>query len=353
MSEREQPLLQVEDLRTYFFTSLGTVRAVDGLSFSVPRQRILGIVGESGCGKSVAARSILGIVPPPGKIVSGSMRFQSNQGELDLATLDPHDDAFRQVRGREIAMIFQEPMSALSPVHTVGNQLIEALTIYDPELTKEDAREQCIDLLRIVGIPSPDTLIDAYIFELSGGMRQRVLVAMAISGSPKLLMADEPTTAIDVTIQAKVLDLLRELHTANRMSMLFITHNMGIIAELADEVIVMYLGSVAERGSVTDIFDRPKHPYTQALLESIPGIGVTPKTELRAIEGSVPDPYRRPAGCPFSNRCPSFMPGTCDAALPPLYRTEAGHDARCFLYEGSEVVEAVTEPNEVTGVTSG
>ena len=239
-------------------------------------------------------------------------------------------------------MIFQEPMSALSPVHTVGNQLIEALKIYDPALTNDDARDKCVDLLRLVGIPSPETLIDAYIFELSGGMRQRVLVAMAISGNPKLLMADEPTTAIDVTIQAKVLDLLRELHSENRMSMLFITHNMGVIAELADEVIVMYLGSVAERGSVMDIFDRPKHPYTQALLESIPGVGVTPKTELRAIEGSVPDPYHRPAGCPFCNRCPSFMPDTCDAALPPLYRTEAGHDARCFLYEGSEVVEAAS-----------
>jgi peptide/nickel transport system ATP-binding protein len=346
MGQSERPLLQVDDLRTYFFTTLGTVRAVDGLSFSVPPQRILGIVGESGCGKSVAARSILGIVPPPGRIVSGSMRFRSDGGELDLATLDPHDEAFRHIRGREIAMIFQEPMSALSPVHTVGNQLIEALIIYDPKLTKDDAGGKCVDLLRMVGIPSPETLIDVYIFELSGGMRQRVLVAMAISGNPKLLMADEPTTAIDVTTQAKVLDLLRELHGENRMSMLFITHNMGVIAELADEVIVMYLGSVAERGPVVEIFDRPKHPYTQALLESIPGIGVTPKTELRAIEGSVPDPYRRPPGCPFSNRCPSFMPDTCDTALPPLYRTEAGHDARCFLYEGSEVVEATpaTQP---------
>ena len=344
----ERPLLEVNDLRTYFFTSLGTVRAVDGLSFSVPRQRIVGIVGESGCGKSVAARSILGIIPPPGRVVSGSMHFDGDQGLLDLAALDPHDEVYRKTRGKEISMIFQEPMSALSPVHTVGDQLVEALMLYDEQLTKEDARDRCIGLLRQVGIPSPETLIDAYIFELSGGMRQRVLVAMAISGEPKLLMADEPTTAIDVTIQAKVLDLLRHLHEEKRMSMLFITHNMGVIAELAHEVIVMYLGTVAEQGSVNDIFDNPQHPYTQALLESIPGIGVEPKTTLQAIEGSVPDPYRRPPGCPFSNRCPSFKAGTCDAALPPLYRVSESQTARCFLLEGNEVVAETAPPPEVS-----
>jgi len=351
-----KPLLDVSGLRTWFFTNLGVVRAVDGLSFRVPEQRIVGIVGESGCGKSVAARSILGIIPPPGRIVAGSIRFHGTtittgteaadaSGVMDLARLDPKSEEFRSIRGREIAMIFQEPMSALSPVHTVGSQIVEALRLYDPDLTREAGRDRCADLLAEVGIPSPRTLIDSYIFELSGGMRQRVLVAMALAGSPRLLMADEPTTAIDVTIQAKVLDLLRRLHDANRMSMIFITHNMGVIAELAHEVVVMYLGAVVEQGEVAAIFDEPKHPYTRALLNSIPGIGVEPKSRLLAIEGTVPDPYSRPRGCPFSNRCREFIAGTCDANLPPLYRTAGGHTVRCFLYEGSEVVEpAVPEP---------
>ena len=349
----DDALFDVRDLRTHFFTSLGTVRAVDGLSFSIPRQRIVGIVGESGCGKSVAARSILGIIPPPGRVVSGSMTFAADRGRVDLASLDAHDEAYRLLRGREIAMIFQEPMSALSPVHTVGNQLAEAFMLYDESLTKQDAREKCIDLLRKVGIPSPETLIDAYIFELSGGMRQRVLVAMAICGEPKLLMADEPTTAIDVTIQAKVLDLLRQLHEQNQMSMLFITHNMGIVAELAHEVIVMYLGTVAERGPVVEIFDNPKHPYTQALLESIPGLAVEPKSTLHAISGSVPDPYQRPPGCPFSNRCPAFMPGICDAALPPLYDLGNQQAARCFLHEGRPVIQEASIPLADAGPRDG
>ena len=295
-----KPLLEVSGLRTYFFTNLGVVRAVDGLSFRVPEQRIVGIVGESGCGKSVAARSILGIIPPPGRIVSGSIRFHGAAttaasdaaGVMDLAQLDPQSEEFRSIRGREIAMIFQEPMSALSPVHTVGSQIVEALCLYDEDLTKETGRDRCVDLLAEVGIPSPRTLIDSYIFELSGGMRQRVLVAMALAGNPRLLMADEPTTAIDVTIQAKVLDLLRTLHDANRMSMIFITHNMGVIAELAHEVVVMYLGTVVEQGQVVAIFDEPKHPYTRALLASIPGIGVEPKSRLEAIEGTVPGPLQ-------------------------------------------------------------
>lgn len=342
-----RPLLEVSGLRTWFFTNLGVVRAVDGLSFQVPEHRIVGIVGESGCGKSVAARSILGIIPPPGRIVAGSIRFHGAaataaadpSGVTDLAQLDPTGEEFRALRGREIAMIFQEPMSALSPVHTVGSQIVEALRLYDAGLTKDAGRDRCVDLLAEVGIPSPRTLIDSYIFELSGGMRQRALVAMALAGSPRLLMADEPTTAIDVTIQAKVLDLLRRLHDANRMSMIFITHNMGIVAELAHEVVVMYLGTVVEQGRVAAIFDEPRHPYTRALLGSIPGIGVEPKSRLAAIEGTVPDPYSRPRGCPFGNRCGEFMAGTCDAGLPPLYRTGGGHTVRCFLYEGSEVAE--------------
>ena len=328
-------LLRVKNLKTYFFTTFGVVRAVDGVSFDVPQQSIVGIVGESGCGKSVAARSILGIVPPPGKVVEGSILYygQDDGSPLDLARLNPKSEQFRALRGKEIAMIFQEPMSALSPVHTVGNQIIEAIRLYEPGISREAARARCLELLGEVGIPSADKLIDAYIFELSGGMRQRVLVAMALSGQPKLLMADEPTTAIDVTIQAKVLDLLRDLHTRNRMSIIFITHNMGVIAELAQEVIVMYLGSVAEKGRVLDIFDNPRHPYTQALLRSIPSIDVEPKTLLAAIQGSVPEPHARPSGCPFSNRCPRFMKDKCDASMPPLYEVAPGHAVSCFLYE--------------------
>ena len=351
-----KPLLEVSELRTHFFTNLGVVRAVDGLSFRVPEQRIVGIVGESGCGKSVAARSILGIIPPPGRIVSGSIRFHSTQATdrtrsnkiMNLAEIDPKSEEFRAIRGKEIAMVFQEPMSALSPVHTVGSQIIEALRLYDPEMTSVQGREGCVELLELVGIPSPRTLIDSYIFELSGGMRQRVLVAMALAGKPRLLMADEPTTAIDVTIQAKVLDLLRNLHEANQMSMIFITHNMGVIAELAHEVVVMYLGTVVEQGPVVAIFDDPKHPYTQGLLNSIPGIGVEPKSQLSAIEGLVPDPYSRPRGCPFSNRCSEFIAGTCDSQLPPLYRTKNDHLVRCFLYEGNEVLEPAVPEIELS-----
>ena len=336
--ERE-PLVEVEDLRTYFYTKMGVVRAVDGVSFDVPKERIVGIVGESGCGKSVAARSLLGIIPPPGKIAHGSIRFHGEGGPTDIAELKPNDERIRRIRGKEIAMIFQEPMSCLSPVHTVGNQIIEALQLYYPGMDKKEARERAIDLLGLVGIPSPDKLIDSYIFELSGGMRQRVLIAMSLAGEPKLLMADEPTTAIDVTIQAKVLELLLDLHKKNKMSIMFITHNMGVIAEIAQDVIVMYLGRVAEKGNVTDIFDEPKHPYTQALLKSIPGIEVEPRTRLETIKGSVPDPYSRPAGCPFVNRCMYVVEGLCDRKEPPLYRISSGHSVSCFLYRTEEEEE--------------
>ena len=325
-------LLRVKNLKTYFFTTFGVVRAVDGVSFDVPQQSIVGIVGESGCGKSVAARSILGIVPPPGKVVEGSILYygQDDGSPLDLARLNPKSEQFRALRGKEIAMIFQEPMSALSPVHTVGNQIIEAIRLYEPGISREAARARCLELLGEVGIPSADKLIDAYIFELSGGMRQRVLVAMALSGQPKLLMADEPTTAIDVTIQAKVLDLLRDLHTRNRMSIIFITHNMGVIAELAQEVIVMYLGSVAEKGRVLDIFDNPRHPYTLGLLASIPRLDLGRKKQLTPIEGLPPDLIDPAPGCPFAPRC-SFQIDRCLKENPTLETVGRGHMAACWV----------------------
>jgi len=334
----EKPLLEIRDLKTHFLTSLGTVKAVDGISLDIRRDEIVGVVGESGCGKSVAARSIMGIVPPPGEIVGGSILYYGVPGDvpLDLATLDAGGEQMRSLRGREIAMVFQEPMSCLSPVHTVGNQLGEAVRLYGHGVSKREARDRSIALLRQVGIPSPEKLVDAHVFELSGGMRQRVLIAMAIAGRPRLLIADEPTTAIDVTIQGKVLDLLQELQAESRMAILYITHNLGVVVELAHRVVVMYLGTVAEQGSVSDIFDRPRHPYTRALLESIPSLETEPKSRLATIEGSVPDPRDRPPGCPFSNRCPHFMKGVCDVELPPLFETAPGHRVRCFLFGEEE-----------------
>ena len=332
----ERPLLEIRDLKTHFFTSLGEVKAVDGMSLDIRREEIVAVVGESGCGKSVAARSVLGIIPPPGRIVSGRILYYGEPGgePVDLAGLDAKGDRMRALRGREIAMVFQEPMSCLSPVHTVGNQLGEAVRLYGQGVSRHEARIRSIALLRQVGIPAPEKLIDAHAFELSGGMRQRILIAMAISGRPQLLIADEPTTAIDATIQGKVLDLLKELQAASGMSILYITHNLGVVAELAHQVVVMYLGTVAEQGRVSDIFARPRHPYTRALLESIPTLDTEPQSRLATIEGSVPDPRERPPGCPFSNRCPRFMQGVCDVSAPPLCETEPGHRVRCFLYGG-------------------
>ena len=329
------PLLSVRNLRTHFRTTLGTVHAVDDVSFDIHRGEVVGLVGESGCGKSITARSILGIVPPPGAVVGGNILYSGAAAEqpMDLARLSPKSAELRRFRGQEIAMIFQEPMSALSPVHTVGDQLIEALKLYHSGLGDDAARERGIELLRQVGIPSPEKLIDAYVFELSGGMRQRALIAIAISGEPQLLIADEPTTAIDVTIQAKVLGLLKELQAQTGMAILFITHNLGVIAELADRVNVMYLGRIVESGSVYDLFDDPRHPYSQKLLQSIPSIAVEPGSRLQTIEGSLPDPYLRLSGCRFAERCSEFMADVCDGAEPELVSVGSGHHARCYLYD--------------------
>ena len=334
----QKPLLQIEELKTYFYTDIGVVKAVEGVSMEIGQGKTVGLVGESGCGKSITARSILQIVPPPGKIVEGRIFFHGGDGEapVDLASLPPTGREIRKIRGGDIAMIFQEPMTCLSPVHTIGNQIMESITLHEPHNNKREARDRAIELLGKVGIPRPEKQIDAYSFELSGGMRQRATIAMAISGNPDLLIADEPTTAIDVTIQAKVLDLLRELQEEFGMSILFITHDLGVVAEMTEEVLVMYLGRIVERGTVEDIFDRPKHPYTQALLRSIPSFSVTPKEPLVVIKGSVPDPYLQPPGCPFSDRCSFFIQDVCDRSLPPLYEMEGGQLVRCFLYSDEE-----------------
>jgi peptide/nickel transport system ATP-binding protein len=329
------PILSVRDLKTYFFPDEGTVKAVDGASFDVYSRKTLGIVGESGCGKSVTARSILRIVERPGRIVSGSILLRRNgsggTAELDLTQLDPGGPEIRQIRGGEIGLVFQEPMTSFSPVHPIGNQIVETICLHQP-VSKEQAREKAVDLLRSVGIPKPERRIDEYAFELSGGLRQRAMIAMALCCGPRILIADEPTTALDVTTQAQILDLLRALQEREGMAIILITHNLGVVAEMCDAVVVMYLGRVVEQGPVDAIFHAPKHPYSRALLRSIPSIHATARTALPTISGSIPHPYNRPAGCPFHPRCPDFMPGVCNASEPNLQRVAEGQDVSCFLY---------------------
>ena len=337
-SAREDLLLEVRDLKTWFALDEGTVKALDGATFDVKRGKTLCIVGESGCGKSMTARSILQIVQPPGKVIEGEMLFHrksATSGEVstvDLAGLDPKGPQIRDIRGKEISMIFQEPMTSFSPVHTIGSQIAENVLLHNA-MSKEQARQHSIEMLRKVGVPRAEDRFDAYSFQLSGGLRQRAMIAMALSNNPQLLIADEPTTALDVTTQAQILELMQELQDEFGMAMIFITHDLGVVAEIADEVAVMYLGIVVERGDVDEIFHEPKHPYTQALLRSIPRLGEATRERLDSIRGMVPDPYNRPDGCPFNTRCDFAIPGVCDRILPPT--TDLGHrrDVRCLLYE--------------------
>jgi peptide/nickel transport system ATP-binding protein len=330
------PILSVRDLRTYFFAEDGVVKAVDGASFDVHPGKTLGIVGESGCGKSVTARSILGIVERPGRVVSGEIllrREGAGGGEDDLTRLDPRGPQMRRIRGGEIGLVFQEPMSSFSPVHTVGNQIVETMRLH-LGLDRAAARARAIEMLRVVGVPRPERRIDEYAFQLSGGLRQRAMIATALCCGPRLLIADEPTTALDVTTQAQILALLRDLQAREGMAILLITHNLGVVAEMCDEVAVMYLGRVVERGSVDAIFHTPRHPYTRALLRSIPSVHAAVRTKLPAITGSLPHPYRRPAGCPFHPRCPEVLDGTCQRHEPAL-QALAGDGAQavsCFLH---------------------
>jgi len=328
-----RPILEVRDLRTYFFQDEGTVKAVDGAGLSVYAGKTLGIVGESGCGKSVTARSILRIVERPGRVVSGEILLRDRDGrERDLARLDAESREMREVRGGDIALIFQEPMTSFSPVHTVGSQMIETIRLHQ-ELDKKAAREKAIEMFGLVGIPRPERRIDEYSFQLSGGLRQRAMIALALSCAPRILIADEPTTALDVTTQAQILALLTRLQQREGMAIVLITHNLGVVAETCDEVAVMYLGRVVEQGPVDAIFHTPRHPYTRALLRSIPSIHAPVRTRLPTIAGSIPHPYNRPPGCPFHPRCPDFMPGRCDRAEPALRPVAPAVDAACFLYE--------------------
>lgn len=335
-------LIEVKNLKTHFFLDEGTVRAVDGVDFKIPGQRTLGVVGESGCGKSVTAQSILRIVPSPGEIVEGQILLSPRKDPnaeadveipvIDLAALDPGGAEIRRIRGRDIAMIFQEPMTSFSPLHTIGNQICEAVLLHS-EMDQDAARTHAIDMLDQVGIPKAKQRIDAYPHELSGGMRQRAMIAMALSCNPRLLIADEPTTALDVSIQAQILELMEALQAEYGMSIMFITHDLGVIAEMADEVIVMYWGKVVEQTDVDTIFNEPKHPYTRALLRSIPQIGSEKRDRLEAIKGVVPHPFARLKGCPYYPRCTEAKEGVCNVGEPPaLDSVGEHHTVSCFLY---------------------
>jgi len=330
------PILSVRELKTYFHLPEGIVRAVDGVSFDVHPGRTIGIVGESGCGKSITARSILGIVDRPGRIESGEIWLggaDGQSGPVDVVSLAPNGAQMRAIRGKEIALIFQEPMSSFSHYYTVGNQIMEAIREHS-DASKQEAHARAIELLRTVGIPQPERRVEEYPFQLSGGLRQRVMIAMALACDPRVLIADEPTTALDVTTQAQILDLLGGLQEQRGLALILITHDMGVIAEMADDVVVMYLGRAVEKGSVNDIFHAPKHPYTRALLRSIPSITAAPRTKLATLGGSIPHPFNRPAGCPFHPRCPDVMAGVCDSAVPPVLAEGHGREVSCFLYGG-------------------
>ena len=335
-------LLSVEDLRVHFFTDEGTARAVDGVTFSIRRGSFLAIVGESGCGKTVTAYSILRLIQEPGRIVGGRIElYPKDGGRIDVTGLAEDDEELYNVRGGRVSMIFQEPMTALSPVHTVGDQICEAILLHQ-EVSKEEARARAVDMLAKVGIPGPEARVDQYPHELSGGMRQRAVIAMALACNPELLIADEPTTALDVTIQAQILQLLKDLQRDMQTSVLLITHDLGVVAQTAEEVAVMYLGRVVEQADVRTVMKAPRHPYTIALLESLPGTKMDRRERLASIEGSVPSVTRIPPGCAFHTRCPHAKPEVCDRGEPPpLAPVEPGHVVACFRVD--EILNETTE----------
>lgn len=324
MSEK---ILEIKNLKTSFFTEEGEVKAVDDVSLDVYAGKTLGIVGESGCGKSVTSLSILRLIAsPPGKVVGGQILYKGR----DLLTI-PMDE-MRRIRGKEISMIFQEPMTSLNPVFRIGNQLMEGVLLHE-NLSKKEAKDRAIDMLKVVGIPSPEQRLNDYPHQLSGGMRQRVMIAMALACKPSVLIADEPTTALDVTIQAQILDLLKSLQSKLGMAVILITHDLGVIAEMADEVAVMYAGKVVEQSNVMEVFKSPKHPYTQGLLNSIPILAHDPtgklkKKRLEAIPGIVPNLLHLPQGCRFQERC-KHVHDACKEIEPSLRTVSSGHEARC------------------------
>jgi peptide/nickel transport system ATP-binding protein len=318
-------LVVVKDLKTYFFTEDGVVKAVDGVSFKIKEGETVGIVGESGCGKSITSMSLMRLVPnPPGKIVGGEIIID------DKKILELSEAEMRQIRGNDIAVIFQEPMTSLNPVFTIGYQISEAIVLHQG-LNEEEAKKKSIEMLKLVGIPRADEIVDAYPHELSGGMRQRAMIAMAMSCNPKLLIADEPTTALDVTIQAQILDLMKDLKKKSGSSIMLITHDLGVVAEMCDYVVVMYSGKVVEESNVVEVFKNPMHPYTVGLLASKPMINED-KERLDSIPGQVPNPLRLPEGCYFYPRCSKCI-DKCKKEQPPLREVAPGHKVACWLYE--------------------
>lgn len=340
MSNRDNVILEMKDVKVHFHLDEGVLKAVDGVDLQIKRGMTLGIVGESGCGKSVTSQALLRIVPKPGE-VEGEIKLQrSGAGRnesVDLVKLDPRGKEIRDIRGDEIAMIFQEPMKAFSPIHTVGNQIMEAILLHVTE-DKKEAYRLAVDILRKVGMSNPEQRLGEYPHQLSGGMRQRAMIAMALSCNPSILIADEPTTALDVTVQAQVLQLINDLKANHDTSVIFITHDLGVIAEMSDEVAVMYLGKVVEYTDVDSLFHNPKHPYTKALLNSIPAIGRESK-RLESIEGTVPFPMNLPKGCGFYSRCKMAIDGVCNVADIPLVEVRKDHKVRCLLVE-TELKEA-------------
>jgi oligopeptide/dipeptide ABC transporter ATP-binding protein len=334
-------LLEIRSLHTYFQTREGLVRAVDGVSFYLDRGELLGLVGESGCGKSITALSIMRLVAPPGKIVAGEILFAGR----DLLKLSNAE--MRSVRGNDVAMIFQDPMTSLNPVFTVGEQIAEALRLHR-KLSRKAARAAAIEAMREVSIPDPELRVNDYPHQLSGGMRQRVMIAMALACDPKVLIADEPTTALDVTIQAQILELLNNLRRTRDLAVLLITHDLGVVAEVADRVAVMYTGKIVEESPVEELFARPKHPYTEGLLRSVPKLtakDVARKTRLQTIEGAVPRPTALPPGCHFEPRCPYRMPRCRDGEIP-LYQVMEGVTVRCVLFDPQTSATTQQHPAE-------
>ncbi len=346
--QEQDVLVDIKDLHTNFYLAEGVVRAVDGADLVVRKRKTLGVVGESGCGKSVTSLSLLRLVPDPGRIESGEITFYKpvlEDGnskmveEIKIHTLDKNGPEIRNIRGNQISMVFQEPMTAMSPIRTIGKQITEVITLHQ-KVSKAEAREKAIEMLALTKMPKPERVIDDYPFQLSGGMRQRAVIAMALCCNPILLIADEPTTALDVTTEAQILDLMRSLQADLGMAIMYITHNLGVIAEMADEVAVMYMGKVVEQADVKTIFFEPLHPYTRGLLSSIPQLNDTltrkdRNQRLETIKGMVPDPYARFMGCPFYPRCPEMIQDHCDVVEPQSILAEPGHHVSCHLYTES------------------
>jgi oligopeptide/dipeptide ABC transporter ATP-binding protein len=331
------PILEIENLKTYFFLERSTVRAVDGVNLSLPRKSTLGVVGESGCGKSVMAMSVMRLIQsPPGKIVDGHIylrRSKGNAESIDLAQLDAHGSEMRAIRGGEIAIVFQEPMMSLNPLYKIGEQIAEAVRVHQ-RLRHKEALDRALEMLSKVQISTPKQRLNEYPHQLSGGMRQRVMIALALSCNPSILFADEPTTALDVTVQAQILDLMNELQADFEASIVLITHNLGVVSQMAAQVAVMYLGKVVEFAETRELFHHPLHPYTVGLLNSVPVLGEKGKKHLVPIKGMVPMPTEIIPGCAFAPRCPRVMP-ICHEQQPPLRDVHADHQAACWLYENS------------------